>query len=142
MGGRVIRDPKTDLLTIYDEMVVSLVLARCQPQGDGRLRWRIRFDSMRYQADVTLAVRLDPDNREDSIITGCPGSICPGKKSGFATAPVSLSRPFALKTSASFTASQSGSVFAGNGDEQRDDGIQESTNMNNRIEDGSHAHDD
>ena len=32
---------------------------------DGRLRWRIRFDPMRYQADVTLAVRLDPDNREE-----------------------------------------------------------------------------
>lgn len=59
VGGTVARDPKTDLLTINDEMVVSLVLARCQPQGDGRLRWRIRFDPMRYQADVTLTVRLD-----------------------------------------------------------------------------------
>ena len=44
-------------------MVSSLVLARCQPMGDGRLRWRIRFDPMRYQADVTLAVRLDPHNK-------------------------------------------------------------------------------
>ena len=65
MGGTVARDPKTDLLTINAEMVVSLVLARCQPQGGGRLRWRIRFDPMRYQSDVTLAVRLDPDNREE-----------------------------------------------------------------------------
>ena len=65
VGGTVARDPKTDLLTINGEMVVSLVLARCQPQGDGRLRWRIRFDPMRYQADVTLAVRLDPENREE-----------------------------------------------------------------------------
>lgn len=65
VGGTVARDPKTDLLTINDEMVVSLVLARCQPQGDGRLRWRTRFDPMRYQADVTLAVRLDPDNRDE-----------------------------------------------------------------------------
>ena len=40
----------------------SLVLARCQQQRDGRLRWRIRFDPMRYQADVTLAVRLNPQN--------------------------------------------------------------------------------
>jgi hypothetical protein len=61
----VARDPKTDLLTINGEIVVSLVLARCQPQGDGRLRWRIRFDPMRYQADVTLAVRLDPENRDE-----------------------------------------------------------------------------
>jgi hypothetical protein len=62
VGGAVQRDPKTDLLTINDELVVSLVLARCQPQADGRLRWRIRFDPLRYQADVTLAVRLDPMN--------------------------------------------------------------------------------
>ena len=63
VGGAVQRDPKTDLLTINDELVVSLVLARGQPQADGRLRWRIRFDPMRYQADITLAVRLDPMNR-------------------------------------------------------------------------------
>ena len=65
VGGSVVRDPKTDLLSINDELVVSLVLARCQPQADGRLRWRIRFDPMRYQADVTLAVRLDALNRSE-----------------------------------------------------------------------------
>lgn len=32
------------------------------PQGDGRPRRRIPFDPMRYQANVRLAVRLDPDN--------------------------------------------------------------------------------
>ena len=62
VGGSLIRDPRTDLFTINDEMVVSLVLARCQPLPDGRLRWRIRFDPMRYQADITLAIRLDPQN--------------------------------------------------------------------------------
>ena len=62
VGGTVWRDPNSDLLTINDELVVSLVLARCQPLADGRLRWRIRFDPMRYQADVTLAVRLDEMN--------------------------------------------------------------------------------
>lgn len=62
VGGRVLRDPKTDLLRINDEMVVSLVLAPCKPLPDGRLRWRIRFDPMRYRADVTLAVRLDARN--------------------------------------------------------------------------------
>lgn len=63
VGGSVTRDTRTDLLSINDELVVSLVLARCQPQADGRLRWRIRFDPMRYQADVTLAVRLDAMNQ-------------------------------------------------------------------------------
>ena len=38
VGGMVVRDPKTDLLTINDAMVISLVLARCQPMGGGRLR--------------------------------------------------------------------------------------------------------
>ena len=61
-GGHVLRDPETDLFRINDEMVMSLVVARCQALRDGRLRWRIRFDPMRYQADVTLAVRLDPQN--------------------------------------------------------------------------------
>ena len=65
VGGRVVRDPKTDLFSINDEMVISLVLARCQPMADGRLRWRIRFDPIRYRADVTLAVRLDPENRAE-----------------------------------------------------------------------------
>jgi DNA invertase Pin-like site-specific DNA recombinase len=65
VGGTVARDPKTDLLTINGEMVVSLVLARCQPMADGRLRWRIRFDPLRYQADVTLAVRLHPENHTE-----------------------------------------------------------------------------
>jgi len=65
VGGTVARDAKTDLLTINGEMVVSLVLARCQPMADGRLRWRIRFDPLRYQADVTLAVRLDPENHTE-----------------------------------------------------------------------------
>ena len=50
VGGILARDAKTDLLNINDEMVVSLVLARCQPMGDGRLRWRIRFDPMPYRA--------------------------------------------------------------------------------------------
>jgi DNA invertase Pin-like site-specific DNA recombinase len=62
-GGCVIRDPGTDLFNINGEMIVSMVLARCQPMADGRLRWRVRFDPMRYQADITLAVRLDPQNR-------------------------------------------------------------------------------
>jgi DNA invertase Pin-like site-specific DNA recombinase len=62
-GGSVVRDPRTDLLSINGEMRVSLVLARCQPMADGRFRWRIRFDPERFDADLTLAVRLDPENR-------------------------------------------------------------------------------
>lgn len=62
VGGQVERNAKTDLLHINDELRVSLVLARCQTLNDGRHRWRIRFDPARYQADVTLAIRLDHAN--------------------------------------------------------------------------------
>lgn len=47
VGGSVTRDTRTDLLILNDELVISLVLARCQPLADGQLRWRIRFDPMR-----------------------------------------------------------------------------------------------
>ncbi|PWG16163.1 hypothetical protein DFK10_13300 [Salibaculum griseiflavum] len=62
MGGHVQCDPKSELLHSNDELIISLVLAGCQPTGKRRLLWRIRFDPMRYQADVTLAVRPDPMN--------------------------------------------------------------------------------
>lgn len=127
VGGTVARDPKTDLLTINNEMVVSLVLARCQPTGDGRLRWRIRFDPMRYQADVTLAVRLDPENREELDYYLLPWLTSPGRKSAFANAPASPLRRSASKTWGSFTAWPSGSAFAGSADEGEYDGNRKST---------------
>ncbi len=65
VGGSVTRDPKTDLLRLNDELAISLVLARCQTLNDGRHRWRIRFDPDRYEADVTLAVRLDHANQAE-----------------------------------------------------------------------------
>ena len=64
-GGAVRRDPKTDLLHLNDELVISLILARSQTLPDGRLRWRIRFDPDSYGSDLTLAVRLDHANRSE-----------------------------------------------------------------------------
>jgi hypothetical protein len=65
VGGSITRDPKTDLLRLNEELAISLVLARCQTLNDGRHRWRIRFDPDRYEADVTLAVRLDRANQAE-----------------------------------------------------------------------------
>jgi DNA invertase Pin-like site-specific DNA recombinase len=62
LGGTVVRDPATDLLQVNHEFTVSIVLARCQTQGNGRLRWKIRFDTS-LTPDVTVAVRLDKPNR-------------------------------------------------------------------------------
>jgi DNA invertase Pin-like site-specific DNA recombinase len=62
LGGKVDRDPDTDLLYLNDELAISLVIARCQTSDSGLQRWRIRFDTKRHQPDVTLAIRLDAEN--------------------------------------------------------------------------------
>ncbi len=62
LGGSVIRDAATDLLRVNDEFTVSLVLARCQNQDNGRNRWKVRFDTS-LLPDITVAVRLNPANQ-------------------------------------------------------------------------------
>src|SRR5471030_631953 len=62
LGGLVVRDPATDMLTLNDEFSVSLVLARCQEHGAGRYSWKIRFDTS-LAPDITVAVRLDRTNQ-------------------------------------------------------------------------------
>jgi hypothetical protein len=42
VGGAVVRDPATDLLTVNREFTVSLVLSRCNVLDDGRRRWNTR----------------------------------------------------------------------------------------------------
>jgi hypothetical protein len=63
LGGVIRRDPATDLLWINDEFSASLVLARCQTNPSGSNRWKVRFDTS-LVPDITVAVRLDPSNRE------------------------------------------------------------------------------
>jgi DNA invertase Pin-like site-specific DNA recombinase len=65
LGGHITRDPKTDLLTLNDELVISLVLARCQTAANGHQRWRIRFDPARFDPDITVAIRLDAANAQE-----------------------------------------------------------------------------
>ncbi len=62
LGGKVVRDPATDLLHVNGEFNVSLVLARCQTHDSGRHHWKIRFDTS-LLPDITVAVRLDHDNK-------------------------------------------------------------------------------
>ncbi|MFT3812938.1 MAG: recombinase family protein [Acidovorax sp.] len=62
VGGMVLRDPATDLLTVNREFTVSLVLSRCQLLDSGRRRWKVRFDTG-LAPDVTVAVRLDQTNQ-------------------------------------------------------------------------------
>lgn len=62
VGGVVVRDPATDLLTVNGEFTASLVLSRCQLLDDGRRRWKVRFDTS-LTPDITVAVRLDETNQ-------------------------------------------------------------------------------
>lgn len=62
LGGLVARDPATGILDINDEFSISIVLARCHTSEAGGRRWKIRFDTS-LCPDITVAVRLDPNNR-------------------------------------------------------------------------------
>ncbi len=61
LGGRVERDPDTDLLSVNGEFTASLVLSRCQRTPGGASRWNIHFDAA-LRPDITVAVRMDTDN--------------------------------------------------------------------------------
>lgn len=65
LGGDLWRDPATDLLHLNQELVISLVLARCRIAPSGIKRWRVRFDPAKCAADITLAIRLDPANETE-----------------------------------------------------------------------------
>lgn len=45
LGGAVVRNPATDLLTINAEFTASVVVARCRETPSGGLRWKIRLDT-------------------------------------------------------------------------------------------------
>jgi DNA invertase Pin-like site-specific DNA recombinase len=62
VGGSVMRDPATDLLTVNREFTVSLALSRCQLIDNERRRWKVRFDTS-LAPDITVAVRLDETNQ-------------------------------------------------------------------------------
>ena len=62
LGGTLARDPATDLLEVNREFTVSVVLSRCQDHGNGRRRWKVRFDTS-LAPDITVAVRLGSDNQ-------------------------------------------------------------------------------
>ncbi|HAH86230.1 MAG TPA: hypothetical protein DCL60_02545 [Armatimonadetes bacterium] len=60
-GSLVHHDIDTDLLTINDEFVVSVVVARCVSTRAGNYRRCIRLDTA-LNPDITVAVRMDAEN--------------------------------------------------------------------------------
>jgi hypothetical protein len=63
VGGSVVRDSATDLLTVNGEFSASLIISRCRQTDAGALRWLIRFDQG-LNPDITVAIRMDTANRE------------------------------------------------------------------------------
>ncbi len=62
-GAEVRQDPITDLFIVNEEFTFSLVVARCQPTAAGNTRWNLRFDTS-LKPDITIAVRLEPNNED------------------------------------------------------------------------------
>jgi hypothetical protein len=63
VGGSVIQNPVTDLLTINGEFTASIVVVRCRTTPAGSLRWLVRFDTGLWP-DITVAVRMDQPNQQ------------------------------------------------------------------------------
>lgn len=63
VGGSVMSDPATDLLTINREFTASVVISRCFHTSGGSERWKLRLDT-RLAPDLTLAIRMDSSNNE------------------------------------------------------------------------------
>lgn len=57
VGGSVSVDPSTDLIWVNKEILISLVLSRCQVLPSGSKRWSIRFEHG-LSPDLTIAVRI------------------------------------------------------------------------------------
>lgn len=62
IGGQVVCDAKSDLMTINDEFTASVVIARCTQTNAGSSRWNIRLETG-LRPDITIAVRMDLANK-------------------------------------------------------------------------------
>ena len=63
LGAGVAQDPESGLLNINDEFTASLIIARCRQSEAGTYRWFVRLETG-LAADITIAVRMDSDNRD------------------------------------------------------------------------------
>jgi len=62
-GGDVRREVANDFLIVNNEIKVSLVICRCSQTQAGGNRWKIQFDAG-LMPDITIAVRMEADNRQ------------------------------------------------------------------------------
>ncbi|WP_448131174.1 recombinase family protein [Sinorhizobium prairiense] len=71
-GGKVEKDPLTEILTINSEFTASLAVVRCFQTAAGALRWKVRLDRG-LLPDITVAVRMDRENRRARDYLLLPG---------------------------------------------------------------------
>jgi len=60
--SRVSQSPDTDLLTVNDELTISVIVVRCVELPGGGRRWKLRFDTG-LRPDITVAVRMAAGNQ-------------------------------------------------------------------------------
>jgi hypothetical protein len=63
VGASVIHDQQSDRLLINNEYTAAVVLSRCRQTQAGSLRWLIELEQQ-SAPDVTILVRMDPDNSQ------------------------------------------------------------------------------
>lgn len=63
VGATVVHDEASDRLLINGEYTAALVLSRCRQTLAGSLRWLIELEQQ-SAPDVTILVRMDPDNSQ------------------------------------------------------------------------------
>lgn len=78
IGGDVIQDEATDLLTINGEISVSIVLARFQETSTGVQRWHVRIDTG-LAPDITVVVRMAFGNASVRDYYLLPSSCAPAR---------------------------------------------------------------
>lgn len=61
-GGSIQQQGKSDVMILNDELSIKLLLVRCHSQDNGRRRWVIKLAPAKFEADVTLAIRLNESN--------------------------------------------------------------------------------
>ena len=62
LGTTVAIEPETDVVCVSNELRISIVICRCFQTKAGAHRWKIRLDNC-HAPDITVAVRMDPDNK-------------------------------------------------------------------------------
>ncbi|MBL5899307.1 recombinase family protein [Lelliottia amnigena] len=49
------------MLYINEELIISVVITKCNHMKSGKLRWKVRFDNT-SRADITIVIRMDSQN--------------------------------------------------------------------------------